>query len=130
MMACGCCIERSSRNRGCRSRSASARSACVISGRPSNGTAKAVPYTCLCAVPPTRRVRPAIPARPDVNSLAHISHQTMTTVLDRFLRYVRYDTQSDEASTTYPSTDKQLVLLRDLAAELGRLGLSDAAVDK
>src|SRR6185369_14037920 len=54
----------------------------------------------------------------------------MTTVLDRFLRYVRYDTQSDEASSTYPSTDKQLVLLRDLAAELVRLGLSDAAVDK
>ena len=42
----------------------------------------------------------------------------MTTVLDRFLRYVRYDTQSNEQSTTYPSTDKQLVLLRDLVAEL------------
>jgi tripeptide aminopeptidase len=54
----------------------------------------------------------------------------MTTVLDRFLRYVRYDTQSNEASTTYPSTDKQLVLLRDLAAELTALGLADAAVDQ
>ena len=54
----------------------------------------------------------------------------MTTVLDRFLRYVRYDTQSDEASTTYPSTAKQLVLLRDLAAELNALGLTDAAVDE
>ena len=54
----------------------------------------------------------------------------MTTVLDRFLRYVRYDTQSDEASTTYPSTAKQLVLLRDLAAELKALGLADAAVDE
>jgi tripeptide aminopeptidase len=53
----------------------------------------------------------------------------MTTVLDRFLRYVRYDTQSDEASTTYPSTAKQLVLLRDLAAELKALGLEDAEVD-
>ena len=50
----------------------------------------------------------------------------MTTVLDRFLRYVRYDTQSDEASTTYPSTAKQLVLLRDLADELQALGLADA----
>src|SRR5437867_247084 len=53
----------------------------------------------------------------------------MTTVLDRFLRYVQFDTQSDEASTTYPSTDKQLVLLRDLAAELRDLGLTDASMD-
>src|SRR3954464_4734699 len=54
----------------------------------------------------------------------------MDAVLDRFLRYVHYDTQSDEASTTYPSTAKQLVLLRDLAAELKALGLEDAAVDE
>ena len=54
----------------------------------------------------------------------------MSTVLERFLRYVRYDTQSDEQSTTYPSTQKQLVLLRDLAAELEALGLSDAVVDE
>src|SRR5207253_11502161 len=54
----------------------------------------------------------------------------MTTVLERFLRYVKYDTQSDETSTTYPSTAKQLVLLRDLAAELKTLGLEDAAVDE
>ena len=51
-------------------------------------------------------------------------------VLERFLRYVRYDTQSDESSTAFPSTEKQLVLLRDLAAELRALGLSDAAVDE
>jgi len=54
----------------------------------------------------------------------------MTSVLDRFLRYVRYDTQSDETSQSYPSTDKQLVLLRDLAAELRDIGLADAAVDE
>jgi tripeptide aminopeptidase len=54
----------------------------------------------------------------------------MTTVLDRFLKYVRYDTQSDEQSTTCPSTGTQLVLLRDLAAELNALGLTDAAVDE
>jgi tripeptide aminopeptidase len=54
----------------------------------------------------------------------------MTTVLDRFLRYVRYDTQSNEASTTYPSTETQLVLLRDLVTELQGLGLSDAALDE
>jgi tripeptide aminopeptidase len=53
----------------------------------------------------------------------------MDSVLDRFLRYVRYDTRSDEQSISYPSTDVQLALLRDLAAELRALGLTDAAVD-
>ena len=53
----------------------------------------------------------------------------MTAVLERFLRYAQYDTQSDETSTTYPSTSKQLVLLRDLADELRSLGLRDAAMD-
>jgi tripeptide aminopeptidase len=53
----------------------------------------------------------------------------MASVLDRFLRYVRYDTQSDEHSTTCPSTAKQLALLGDLAAELQGLGIADAAVD-
>src|SRR5712691_9530452 len=51
------------------------------------------------------------------------------TVLERFLRYVKYDTQADETSTTYPSTVTQLVLLRDLADELRALGLRDAAMD-
>ena len=54
----------------------------------------------------------------------------MPSVLDRFLRYVTYDTQSDETSESYPSTAKQLVLLRDLADELKALGLDDAAVDR
>jgi len=52
------------------------------------------------------------------------------TVLERFLRYVRYDTQSDERSTTYPSTATQLVLLHDLAGELREIGLRDAAIDQ
>jgi tripeptide aminopeptidase len=54
----------------------------------------------------------------------------MATVLDRFLKYVTYDTQSDERSSTYPSTAKQLVLLRDLANELKDLGVADAAIDE
>ena len=54
----------------------------------------------------------------------------MSSVLERFLRYVTYDTQSEERSTAYPSTEKQLVLLRDLAAELRDIGVSDAAVDE
>src|SRR6266498_3349819 len=54
----------------------------------------------------------------------------MSEVLDRFLRYVRYDTQSDEKSTTFPSTEKQLVLLRALAEELRAIGVADASIDE
>ncbi len=54
----------------------------------------------------------------------------MSTVLERFLRYVRYNTQSDERSSQYPSTEGQLILLRDLAQELLTIGLRDAAVDE
>jgi tripeptide aminopeptidase len=52
-----------------------------------------------------------------------------SSVLDRFLRYVAYDTQSREAADTYPSTPGQLVLLRDLAAELKGMGVADAEMD-
>jgi tripeptide aminopeptidase len=52
------------------------------------------------------------------------------TVLSRFLRYVQYDTQSDESSSSYPSTPKQLVLLNDLVAELRSIGIADAAIDE
>jgi tripeptide aminopeptidase len=51
------------------------------------------------------------------------------TVLDRFLRYVSYDTQSREGSDTYPSTPGQLVLLKDLMDELHAIGVRDAQVD-
>jgi tripeptide aminopeptidase len=46
-------------------------------------------------------------------------------VLERFLRYVRIDTQADEESDTYPSTAKQLNLSRLLVSELEELGLLD-----
>jgi tripeptide aminopeptidase len=49
---------------------------------------------------------------------------------ERLLRYVRFDTQSDEESDTYPSTDGQLVLLRLLRDELAEVGLADAAIDE
>ena len=52
------------------------------------------------------------------------------TVLQRFLHYVTYDTQSREGATTYPSTPGQLVLLRDLVAELRAMGVADAAMDE
>jgi len=54
----------------------------------------------------------------------------MSAVLDRFLRYVQYDTQSDEHSDTYPSTSKQLALLELLADELRSIGLTDAVIDQ
>ncbi len=49
---------------------------------------------------------------------------------DRFLKYVSFDTQSDESSTTFPSTDKQLVLLRYLAEEMRTIGLTDVSIDE
>jgi tripeptide aminopeptidase len=49
---------------------------------------------------------------------------------ERFLRYVRIDTQSDEESETYPSTAKQLDLLRLLRDELEEAGLADASIDE
>jgi tripeptide aminopeptidase len=52
------------------------------------------------------------------------------TVTERFLRYVVIDTQSDPASPTCPSTDKQKDLGRLLARELRAMGLSDAHLDE
>ncbi len=54
----------------------------------------------------------------------------MSSVLDRFLRYVRIDTQSDEDSSTYPSTAKQLDLSRLLADECRALGLVDVSLSE
>ncbi len=52
------------------------------------------------------------------------------TVLDRFIRYARMDTQSVEESSNYPSTQKQLDLLRLLAGELRQLGVADVTLDE
>jgi tripeptide aminopeptidase len=52
------------------------------------------------------------------------------TCVERFLRYVKYDTQSDEESTSFPSTEKQKNLSKDLAKELKELGLNDAHMDE
>jgi tripeptide aminopeptidase len=51
-------------------------------------------------------------------------------VLERLLRYVRIDTQSDPESTSYPSTAKQRDLGDVLARELQELGLEDAEMDE
>lgn len=53
-----------------------------------------------------------------------------SAVLNRFLRYVTYDTQSREDAATYPSTPGQLMLLRDLVAELRAMGVADADMDE
>lgn len=52
------------------------------------------------------------------------------TCVDRFLKYVKYDTQSDEESTSFPSSEKQKILSKDLAEELKALGLKDAHMDE
>ncbi|CAN7596128.1 peptidase T [Aminobacter sp. LjRoot7] len=55
---------------------------------------------------------------------------TTDTVLDRFLRYVVIDTQSDASSPTQPSTEKQKNLGRLLVEELLAIGLTDAHLDE
>ncbi len=49
---------------------------------------------------------------------------------ERFLTYVGFDTQSDPKSETYPSTDKQLVLLKHLAEEMKQIGLTEVEMDR
>ncbi|GAB4172989.1 MAG: peptidase T [Calditrichia bacterium] len=51
-------------------------------------------------------------------------------LLERFKRYVAIDTQSDEESTTYPSTKKQLNLSKLLVEELRELGATDVELDE
>ncbi|MFC2151154.1 peptidase T [Bacteroidota bacterium] len=51
-------------------------------------------------------------------------------LLNRFLKYVQIDTQSDENSKTYPSTQKQINLANLLVKELKELGLKNVEVDQ
>lgn len=48
---------------------------------------------------------------------------------ERFLKYVGFDTQSDPESEKFPSTDKQLVLLKYLAEEMKALGMTEVEMD-
>ncbi len=54
----------------------------------------------------------------------------MQQILDRFLRYVKIDTQSDPHSNTCPSTEKQWNLANELADELKEIGLSEVTLDE
>jgi tripeptide aminopeptidase len=51
------------------------------------------------------------------------------TVTERFLRYVKIDTQWSRSSTTFPSTEKQKDLARLLVQELREIGIADAHLD-
>jgi len=52
------------------------------------------------------------------------------TVIDRFLKYVSFDTQSDENTTTTPSTAKQMFLAQALKTEAEALGLTEISLDE
>ena len=54
----------------------------------------------------------------------------MQTVTERFLRYVSYDTMSDEFSETCPSSDKQKLLGAALVEEMKEMGIEDARMDE
>ena len=54
----------------------------------------------------------------------------MRSVTDRFLHYVSFDTQSDENSTTCPSTAKQKLLGAALVEEMLAMGIADARMDE
>ncbi len=54
----------------------------------------------------------------------------MQSVIDRFIRYIKIDTQSARNAEAYPSTQKQLNLAKLLVKELKDLGLADAAMDE
>ena len=61
-------------------------------------------------------------------SVSGLAQQLELDVLERFLRYVRVDTQAEYGSNTYPSSLKQLDLIRKLAEELRALGIEDVQV--
>ena len=63
-------------------------------------------------------------------STAEVVSALAEDAAERFLRYAVIDTQSDEDSSSYPSTAKQLDLLRLLRDELEQLGLADATIDE
>jgi tripeptide aminopeptidase len=66
----------------------------------------------------------------DDGYLSDLARELAEDALERFLRYVQVDTRSDPHSTSYPSTEKQLDLLRLLADECRELGLEDVELDE
>ena len=54
----------------------------------------------------------------------------MEKLVERFLTYVKFDTQSDSEVDCFPSTDKQLALTRHLLEEVKALGLTECKIDE
>lgn len=52
------------------------------------------------------------------------------TVVDRFLKYVKFDTESSTETGTTPSTPGQMILARELEKELQEMGLEDISLDE
>ena len=55
---------------------------------------------------------------------------TTMNVVDRFLEYVKFDTQSDELTNLTPSTPGQMVFAQYLEEKLNELGLKDVSLDE
>ncbi|MCD3197158.1 peptidase T [Clostridium botulinum C/D] len=53
----------------------------------------------------------------------------METVVEKFLKYIKFDTKSSEESSTTPSTKGQIQLAKEIAKELKEIGLSEVSVD-
>jgi tripeptide aminopeptidase len=75
--------------------------------------------------PPPRSSTGASLPLPDRRYPTPLAAELADDVLERFLRYVKVDTQSDDDSNSYPSTKKQLDLGRMLADELRDAGVED-----
>ena len=54
----------------------------------------------------------------------------MTAVVDKFIKYVQFDTESDTQTGLTPSTPGQMVLAKELAKELEEMGMSQVSVDE
>ena len=54
----------------------------------------------------------------------------MSMVVEKFLKYVKFDTKSDDSSNTTPTTKGQLVLGEELVKELKAIGMQDASMDE
>lgn len=72
------------------------------------------------------KAKPPYPGRNIIKTLYIVKEQ----LLERLLRYTSFDTRSDPASETFPSTAKQLLLLNHLLEEMLRIGLSDVEIDE
>ena len=51
-------------------------------------------------------------------------------VVDRFLSYTKFDTQSDELTNMTPSTPGQMIFAQALQKELGQIGMTEISLDE